>query len=126
MDRKYKFFVTTGAPQQLERVERGRIRSLVMRNFLDKKSSGYQDGDSETNSATTVMAEGRLRSRFRLSVEHGKSRSKKRRGKEDMHNEMTRTCAAVVRNSRQPGTSPRLKLPNGEDTTTSLKSPRET
>jgi hypothetical protein len=65
--RKYEFFVTTGEPHQPEGVERGKIRSLVMRNFFDAKSAGSQTNISEHSSASTALAKKQLKSRFRLS-----------------------------------------------------------
>ncbi|KAH7071867.1 hypothetical protein BKA63DRAFT_446579 [Paraphoma chrysanthemicola] len=65
-DREYEFFVTTDEPHQPEGTDRGLIRRTVMRNFFEAKWAGSQNNTSEHNSASTVMAEKQLKSRFRL------------------------------------------------------------
>jgi hypothetical protein len=65
--REYEFFVTTNELHQPEGTERGRIRRLVMRNFFDTKAAKPEKSVSEHNSASTVMAKGQLKNRFRLS-----------------------------------------------------------
>ncbi|KAH7084150.1 hypothetical protein FB567DRAFT_528483 [Paraphoma chrysanthemicola] len=65
-DREYEFFVTTDKPHQPEGTDRGLIRRTVMRNFFESKWAGSQNNTSEHNSASTVMAERQLKSRFRL------------------------------------------------------------
>jgi len=67
MSREYEFFVTTDAPQQLEGPDRGRIRRLVMKNFFETKYAGQEKNTSAHNSASTVQASTKLKSRFRLS-----------------------------------------------------------
>lgn len=67
MEREYEFFVTTEEPQQPEGSDRGLIRRLVMKNFFDSKSAGPSSNTSEHNSASTVQAKTKLKSRFRLS-----------------------------------------------------------
>lgn len=66
MEREYEFFVTTEEPHQPEGPERGLIRRLVMRNFFETKWSSPTDNTSANNSASTVQAKTRLKSRFRL------------------------------------------------------------
>lgn len=66
MEKEYEFFVTTNEPHQPDGPERGLIRRLVMRNFFESKWSGPSNNSSEHNSASTVQAKTKLKSRFRL------------------------------------------------------------
>lgn len=81
MDRQYEFFVTTNEPHQPVGVERGLIRRLVMRNFFDTKWAGPKNNASEHNSASAVMAQRQLRSRFRLAEAGEGRRATKCRGR---------------------------------------------
>lgn len=78
--REYEFFVVTSEPQQPEGMERSRIRRLVMRNVFESKASGPQTNALEYHSASTVMAEKHMKSRFRLSG-LGQNNNKGSRGK---------------------------------------------
>jgi hypothetical protein len=74
MDREYEFLVTTDEPHRAKGMDRGRIRKLVMRNFLvDKEKEGVVGRGAESSSMETVRGKMGLRSRFRVAQAESKS-----------------------------------------------------
>ena len=73
MDREYEFFVTTQEPRRPNGKDRGRVRRVVMRNFVEAKGSKGNGNGSEKISNETVEKKGGLKARFRLEKPGRKS-----------------------------------------------------
>lgn len=76
--REYEFLVTTEEPHQAAGTDRQRIRQKVMKSFFEAQKAGPLASTSEISSVSTVQAQTKLKSRFRLSkTGQGSAASKK-------------------------------------------------